>query len=345
MKTLPLTYISSLCLSLHLAAASGIPLSEGILLFAQDEPDSRIRIALSEAYDALERGTPLFETLQRSGLFPVYMTDMIEAGERTGKLDDVLISLSSYYDRQHRMARAIRGAVLYPSVLLAIILMVMVLFVVKVLPIFNDVYMQLGAAMSGPAVFMLNVGRWLVQFAAPLLLTLIASAAVIYSLLSNASRRAAAGHAVCRLLGAGDLPGLLSSAKFSSVMSMALSSGMDIDNALAMTARLTGDDTLLAGKLVRCRERVAAGESFAPAVAEAGIMPALYTRMLAVGVRTGSADTVMSEIARRSGTEAEGRIDGVLGRIEPALVILMSLIVGLILLSVMLPLASIMSAL
>jgi type IV pilus assembly protein PilC len=74
-------------------------------------------------------------------------------------------------------------------------------------------------------------------------------------------------------------------------------------------------------------------------------MPALYTRMLSVGVRAGSTDTVMSEIARRAATEAEGCIDGVLGRVEPALVIFMSLLVGLILLSVMLPLASIMSAL
>jgi len=345
MKTLPLTYISSFCLSLHLAAASGVPLSEGILLFAQDEPDARIRTALSGAYDALERGKALFEALRESSLFPVYMTDMVEVGERTGKLDDVLISLSAYYDRQQRLTRAIRGAVLYPMVLLAIILMVTLLFMVKVLPVFNDVYAQLGAVMSGPAVLMLNTGRWMAQYAAPLLIALIVAAGILYSLLSSPARRAAAGRAVCRLLGAGDLAGLLSSARFSSVMSMALSSGMDVDDALAMTARLTGDDAPLADKLARCRERLAEGENFAPAVAEAGIFPALYTRMLSVGVRTGSTDTVMTEIARRAGAEAEARIDGVLGRVEPALVILMSLLVGLILLSVMLPLASIMSAL
>ncbi|HWQ50757.1 MAG TPA: type II secretion system F family protein [Terriglobales bacterium] len=345
MKTLPMTYISSFCLSLHLAAASGIPLSEGVLLFAQNEPDTRLRTALSGAYDALERGKTLFETLRETGLFPAYMTDMVEAGERTGKLDEVLVSLSAYYDRQHRMARAIRGAVLYPLVLLAVILMVTALFVVKVLPIFDGVYAQLGASMSGPALFMLSAGRWMSQYSAPLLIALFVAAAAICFLLSDAARRAAAGRALCRLLGAGDLAGLLSSARFSSVMSMALSSGMEVDDALEMTGRLTGDDAPLADKLARCRERLAAGEGFAPAVAEAGILPALYTRMLSVGVRAGSTDAVMAEIARRAGEEAEGRIDGVLGRVEPALVILMSLLVGLILLSVMLPLASIMSAL
>lgn len=345
MKTLPLTYISSFCLSLHLAAASGIPLSEGILLFAQDEPDTKIRTALSGAFDALERGKTLFEALRESDLFPAYMTDMVEVGERTGKLDDVLISLSAYYDRQQRLTRAVRGAVLYPSVLLGIILMVTGLFMVKVLPIFNDVYAQLGAVMSGPAVFMLKSGQWMGLHAVPLLLTLVAGFGIFCYLLSDTARRAAVGRAVCRLLGAGDLAGLLSSARFSSVMSMALSSGMDVDDALAMTVRLTGDDALLKDKLTRCRERLAAGENFAPAVAEAGILPTLYTRMLSVGVRTGSTDTVMTEIAGRAGSEAEARIEGVLGRVEPTLVIVMSLLVGLILLSVMLPLASIMSAL
>lgn len=103
MKTLPMTYLSSFCLSLHLASASGIPLSEGILLYAQDEPDARIRSALSGAYDALERGGALFAALRECNLFPVYMTDMIDplAGGRGHGVHHAA-GLSRQHDRSAR---------------------------------------------------------------------------------------------------------------------------------------------------------------------------------------------------------------------------------------------------
>ena len=345
MKTLSMSYISSFCLSLHLTAASGIPLSEGVLLYAADESDGRIKSALSGVYDALEAGTPLFLALRDCGLFPLYMTDMVEVGERTGKLDDVLMSLSNYYDRQQQLRNTIRSAVLYPVVLLAIILMVVVLFIVKVLPIFEDVYGQLGAVMTGPAVLMLCAGEWMGNNATVLLAVLAAFILFFAWLLAAPARRSATGRFAGRLLGGRELTNTLSAASFSSVMAMALASGMDVDESLEMTQRLSSDDTELKTKLVACQGLISSGESFAPAIAVSGILTALYARTLAVGMRTGSVDTVMSEIARRSSNDAEQRIDTAVSRIEPCLVVLMSMLVGLILLSVMLPLASIMSAL
>ncbi len=344
MKSVSFSYISSFCLSLHLATKAGIPLSEGVLLFANDEVDTALRQTLETAGKDLEIGMPLYEVLRNTELFPSYMVDTIEAGERTGKLEDVLISLSDYYDRQESLRISIKNAILYPSMLLAVIAIVTVVFFVQVLPIFHDVYSQLGAQMGGTATAMLEVGFFMRENSI-ILWGLVALLAIFVGyVLTSDTRRSKAARSLGRLLGGTEHEVAMSSARFTSVMSMALSSGMDVDESLDMAYNLI-DDATMKSKIDACRDKLAEGEGFGTALAKSEILPLLYTRMVAVGVRTGTMDTVMAEIARRSADEAETRIESIVSKVEPALVIVMSLLVGLILVSVMLPLASIMSTL
>ena len=98
-------------------------------------------------------------------------------------------------------------------------------------------------------------------------------------------------------------------------------------------------------KVKKCRELIADSSSFPDAVAESKLLSAKDCRMLSVGVKTGASDSVMFEIARRTDDEVQDNIDSIVGRVEPTIVIIMSVVVGLILLSVMLPLMGVMSTL
>ena len=112
-----------------------------------------------------------------------------------------------------------------------------------------------------------------------------------------------------------------------------------------MAARLTKDNDLKTSEIIAAQaDEAAKGTSFSQCIMDTKIFSTLYNRMIAIGVRTGSSDTVMAEIARRTGDEANDKLEAFIGKIEPTLVIIMSLLVGLLLLSVMLPLAGIMSA-
>lgn len=125
-------------------------------------------------------------------------------------------------------------------------------------------------------------------------------------------------------------------------MAMTLASGLDTDESLDMVERITENPAML-GRIAKCRELMESGELFVDAISKSEIFNSMYCRMLSIGFKTGTADQVMDEIARRSEEEVDENIESVINKVEPTLVIIMSLIVGLILLSVMLPLMSIMT--
>lgn len=136
----------------------------------------------------------------------------------------------------------------------------------------------------------------------------------------------------------------LAAARFASAMAMCMSSGLDTDKSLELASSLCAD-TYAGGKIAQSREAIQHGESFPDAIAVTGIFSDIYNRMLSIGFKTGAADTAMREIARRYEDLAAERTESAAGKLEPALVIFMALLVGFILLSVMLPLMSIMSTL
>ncbi len=133
---------------------------------------------------------------------------------------------------------------------------------------------------------------------------------------------------------------IIATARFASSMSMTMASGIDTDQSLELAQKLC-DPSVLSSRI---RNQLLSGESFAKAIAKNELFPPLYCRMIEIGMKTGELDSVMEEIARQTAESAEVETDRSIGRIEPALIIIMSLLVGLILLSVMFPLMGIMSA-
>lgn len=331
-------YISSFCMELYLILQAGIPLFEGVEILCQGEEDEGTRNILTAVADTLAEGYELCTALEQTQQFPQYMVDMIRVGEQTGNLDRGLKGLSTYYDRQEQMEQNIRRAVLYPAVLLTMLTLVLVVLIVEVLPMFNDVYAQLGGTLTGLGGGILEFGtllrsHWIVA--------ILVVAAVVIGAVFLAIRGQRDG---VRVLLSKKLGVAVATSKLASALAMALQSGLDMDMAMDMAVNLTQHPDLRE-KLQRCSAYMEEGESLAGAVTKEGVFSSLYCRMLGVGVRTGTMDEVMEDIARRCDTSAQDAIDRYIGSVEPTLVMIMSILVGAVLLSVMLPLASIMTSL
>lgn len=343
-KVFDASYISAFCMELYLTARAGIPFAEGVALLREGERDTRAHAVLDQLYQQLELGEPVAAAMRAAGGFPVYVIEMAEIGQKTGHLEDVFRALSRYYERLDQLQKTIRSAVLYPTVLMAMMLFVVLVLLIKVLPIFQAVFQQLGATLSPVAQLLLEVGQLLGHYGLGALLVLALIVLFFAIWLHKPDHKDQAIRWLQRMTQNWSLNQLIGSSRLAEALVMTLASGMNIDDSLDMAAKLVPDAQMQA-KITHCkREMLVESKSFADASAASGLFAPLYCRMIAVGFRTGSIDPVMEEVARRSAEQVDDKIESLLNRIEPTLVIILSVMVGLILLAVMLPLMSIMSA-
>ena len=336
--------ISALCMELSLLVHAGVGVGDGLSLLAEEADCLEDRAMLTRMAGQVDEGASLAAALRSSGCFPDYVASLAEVGQRSGHMEEALTALADYYDGRCRMEHRLRSALLYPAVLLLLMLAVLAVLLTKVLPVFNDGYASLGGQLTGVAGGLLALGQML-DTALPwlcALLTLVAAATAAFAA-SPALREKPLG-LWRRLWGDRGLARQLQTARFAQALAMGLRSGMPLEEALTLAGGLRDNTPAANARCGDCLARLEQGEELSGALSASGVMPAAACRMLALGQRSGAGDTAMEEVARRLDQESAEALERKVGQVEPALVLATSLLVGVILLSVMLPLLRIMTA-
>lgn len=332
--------LGGLALLLH----SGITAADGAYLLAREaEPD--LETLLNSLGQRLDRGSALSEAVETLDVFPNHVRAMIRIGEETGRLEEALQSLGGYYEGRIRVRRQIRAAVAYPAMVLALMLLVIGVLLVKVLPVFDRVYASLGSSLTGPAAGLLYAGR-LLEAALPALLggLLALAAGAVVLRWCPAARQVLSGF-FRRRFGDRGLAREFNNARFAEALAMGMASGMAPEESLSLAADLLGDTHGGAARCAQCARAMEAGVSLCDAMEAAKLLPPAQCRLLQIGLRGGNGDQVMGRIADTMREEAQNALERRISAIEPAMVLASSVLVGVILLSVMLPLADILSVL
>lgn len=336
--------LSAFCGQLGLILRSGISSMEGIAILLEDSTRPEEQAMLRQLQDSLSRSGSLSAALRESGLFPDYLLAMTEIGEETGTLDEVLEALSLHYEREESVSRNVRSALTYPLIMSAMMAAVIVILLVKVMPIFQQVFRQLGTEMTGFSAMLMSVGTALNRYAAVFLfLLLLVIGGIFIGTRTRRGRRFFRKAGLC-------FPGIramereVSVCRFAGGMAIALRSGMTQEQSLDLTLPLI-EDADLRGRLEACRASLREGGDLSAAMHREAVFTGVQARMASIGARTGDLDRVMERIADLCQEELDERMNRTLAVLEPTLVIFLSLFVGAILLSVMLPLMGILSSL
>lgn len=335
--------IAAFCRQSAMIIHAGITPAEGMSILVQDTVSKEGKELLRQIGDACRRGEYFHQAMASTGLFPDYVIKLTTLGEESGNLDEVLVSLAQYYEREEAIADSVKSAVTYPLIMIGMMFLVIIVLVVKVLPIFKQVFVQLGTEMSPLATSLLNIGNALSKYSIAIITVLLAVIVICLLIYKTTAGRKKITQLLTRFPLTGNFYNKIAAGRFASGMYMVISSGMDTYQGLDLISEIVENDEMVA-KIALCKKEMEKQSNLPEALAKAEIFSNLHSRMVAIGFRSGSIDTVMKQIAKNYEEETDKQINRIISVIEPTLVILLSLVVGVILLSVLLPLMGIMSS-
>ena len=343
-KSLTAAELSSFCGQVALILEAGLPLYDGMETLAEGDEAG----VEAEFYRAVSRGVnetgSLGEALRSDERCPGYLAEMVAIGERAGQLEKVMRGLEKYYAREERIRSSITGAVTYPLVLGGMLVAIVLILLWRVLPVFRRVLESMGVSANESGRRMMQLGS-VVGWTVLLTVAAAIAAGLVTAALLRTSRRE---QVLERLRGAfpaaARLNTRLNASRAAGVLSMTLSGGFRTDEAVEMAAHVLTDRTMRQ-KMEQVRTGIAEGRPFTDLVAEARLFDRLHDRMIRMGGATGHEDQVLSRLADLYEEQAEEDIARLISIVEPTLIALLSIVIGAVLLSVMLPMAGILTSL
>lgn len=334
--------LASFCSQMAILLHAGIAPIEGLRILLSDTTDSASKRLLEDILAAVSDGNTFSESLKAVGAFPDYVVNTLKLGEETGSIDEVMSSLADYYERESQISESIKSAVTYPLVMILMMLIVIVILITKVLPIFNQVYMQLGSEMTGFAASLMNFGSALNSYSVIFIIILaVLIGAYVFFAKTPVGHKALMKMSSSLFFTRKFYEGI-AAGRFAGGMALALSAGLDTFSSLDMVKELV-ENKKVEDKIDVVKQSILDGNNFAEGLKEGQIFTNVNNRMIAVGVKTGEIEMIMKRIADECEKKSEKKINEIISVIEPTLVIVLSLIVGLILLSVILPLMGVMA--
>ncbi len=322
---------------------NGISTWESLSIMSENTTDRNFIKMVDGISEKVSNGSTLSSALKDSGKFPEYAISMIEIGENTGRLEETVESLCQYYDSRDDLIKNIRTSVAYPIFMAAMVLIVVFVLIVQIMPVFQQVFAQLGIIMNPLSLALLDIGQALNQYAFGALLVATLIALIVFAI----SKTKKGKKALTKFFETSPLTRGLAQAesanRFAFSMSLMLNSGVDTISAFDFASQLI-DSPVASAKIKKIRNNLISGSSLSDAIIDGEIFENSYNGILSAGIKYGSAGEVLMNISARYKKEAEERTAKLLSIIEPTLVAILCIMVGIVMLSVMLPLTGILSS-
>lgn len=321
----------------HLLHA-GVGTADAFYLLAEDESAAARKELLKAMAKQADDGLSMANCFQKAGVFPGYLCTLVAVGERVGKTEQTLARLGKYYADMARLKRQLRSALLYPAVLMIVLMAVLFVLLIWVLPVFDGVYARLGSGLTGAAGKLLVLGKVL-QGALPWILGVFLLVLLLAVLPFSRKGIKALWN---QMFGDTGVQKAVNNGRFVQALSLGITSGMTAKEAAEMASNMAFSPAFQK-RCRQCCSHLEEGTTLARALLQADLLLPAQSRLLEAGTRSGQGEKALSDIADRLLEHSEEKVAGMAEKAEPAVVILACILIGLILLSTMLPLMNIMN--
>jgi type IV pilus assembly protein PilC len=317
---------------------------EGISILAEQSENRQLKTALEEIYGFMEKGFTLSESMgMYEHVFSSYMLNMVVIGEKSGTLDVVFSRLSDYYEKEGKTRQKIRSAITYPAVLTGLMIAIVVLLIVKILPMFGDILESMGASVPALTAAILGSGNFLARFGLVILLVIAALVISVSAYFRSEKGRYTYDRIKFRIPAYRYITCRVITSRFAHSLAILFKSGVQLLNALEDVTVLM-DNRYLEEKLRVAVEKAKNREEITESLKEVGVFPTLFLKMFNIGERTGNLDEMLEKSATVFDDEVDDAVEHFTQMLEPILIIVLSVVVGVILLSVVFPMITVMNA-
>ena len=342
-RTLDLAGQAEFALQLGTLLRAGQPLDRALGLLVELPETAPARALIGRIRERVRGGAPLSTALEaESTVFSALFISLVRAGEASGHVDTALTGLSSHLARTVALRGTILNALVYPAFLLVGVLGALILLLTYVVPSFVPIFAGMGVPLPWITIGVLALGQFLRRWGWAVLLGLAASAVLAAQRLKNPASRLALDRRLLRLRVFGPLLVKVETARLARTLGTLTGNGVSLLPALAITARVAGNRAIRAD-VGQAAERVRDGHALAAAFSEATWMPRVALAMIQVGEESGELDALLLRLADTLEADAARSIDRLLAAMVPTLTVLMTVLVGLIMLAILLPLLSLTS--
>ncbi len=343
-KKLSSEELAYFCAQLSLILRSGVALNDGLLMMLDDIKDNSSYEVIKHVAECVDKQESLYKALEETNKFSSYFVSMIKVGEMSGHLDNVLEGLSVHYLREANTKSAVRSAVLHPSLLLIIMAAVIAVMLIKVVPVFRDVFVQIGSQFSNTSYAAVDFAKTTGTIVLSILGVIVLVGIIIYFIYCNKKGRKALIRLFSKIFIFKGLIEKMSLCRFSSAMSLMISSGFNTTDAVKLSREVV-TSSVVQKKLEKCCEDLDESKSFSDSIVQNKLFPPLYNQMIKISYKSGVLDTVWEQISEKYDEDVNNSLDNMIAFIEPLLVGILTVIIGVMLISVLFPLMEIMSSL
>jgi type IV pilus assembly protein PilC len=325
---------------------AGLPLVQCLEILAGQQENKTFQKILTGVRASVEGGASLSNSMkQYEKVFDALYYNMVDAGETGGILDTILQRLSSYIEKNVKLKRAVKSAMIYPIAVLSIAGGVIVLLLWKVVPIFTQLFNGLGVDLPLPTRIVIQLSNFVGSiYGFIILVALVGSGFALKTWYGTPQGRMALDTAILKVPLVGPLLRKIAVARFTRTLGTLISSGVPILEGLDITARTSGN-AVVEKAIIQTRKAVEAGRSLVDPLKETDVFPGMVTQMIGVGEQTGAMDAMLQKIADFYEDEVDAAVKDLLTAMEPIMIVVLGVVVGGIVISMYLPLFSLIGKL
>jgi type IV pilus assembly protein PilC len=325
---------------------AGLPLVQCLEILAGQQDNKTFQKILNNVRASVEGGATLSTSMkQHEKIFDPLYYNMVEAGETGGILDTILQRLSTYIEKNVKLKRAVKSAMIYPVAVLGIAAAVIILLLWKVVPIFTTLFNGLGVELPLPTRIVVGMSNFVGSIYGLLIgVFFVAAVFAVRFWYATPQGRMALDTLLLKLPVVGMVLRKIAVARFTRTLGTLISSGVPILEGLDITARTSGN-AVMEKAISQTRKAVEAGRSLVDPLKETGVFPGMVTQMIGVGEQTGAMDAMLSKIADFYEDEVDAAVKDMLTAIEPIMIVFLGVVVGGVVISMYLPLFSLIGKL